>query len=221
MIGFYEFPVDFKCGQQTVDQFPQRDRRREFIVAAAVPALIEKKKPFPRGKNGFQKQIMVLLIRGTVKAAHFSGDEVESACDIPAGKRAVVQSENRLDFHGNAPHRHQRAECDLAPQERFGGVQLPETVFEQMQNQFRRKCFRQIQLICIVCESVECTADCGKFQIEIIVIEKKFVEDAVEQFAPPGKRPFSAEPFPQREKRLGKLNECAQNFRIAALRGVQ
>ena len=76
-------------------------------------------------------------------------------------------------------------------------------------------------MICIVCESVECTADCGKFQIEIIVIEKKFVEDAVEQFAPPGKRLFSAEPFPQREKRLGKLNECAQNFRVAALRGVQ
>ena len=52
-------------------------------------------------------------------------------------------------------------------------------------------------------------------------MEEKLVENAVEQFAPPGKRPLSAEPFPEGEKRLCKLDERSQNFRVAAFRGIQ
>ena len=127
----------WKSRIQGIPEFRQGHCGRPRLIRFRIFSLIEQQQMFPCRQQRFQENIPVLTVLRTLQGGTLARGRhhIESRRIIPSREILFVQSQHCDHLHRNAPHRHQRTECDLAPQERFGDPRRSQFLFDQVHDQ--------------------------------------------------------------------------------------
>ena len=192
-------------------------RRLALAAVARVEARVARVEHAARRQNRLEEEVAVVLAPRAVAGARLLRHQVEAERPARARIAAVIHTEQADHLERDRPHRHERAERDLAGEKPPGRERCRQGAFEVHADDVARQWRREAGSPRRFLERAQGAPDRRDVLLVVARRVEETLEDGAERDDPLGRRSHRAQLVAEREARLGERREEPGRARARAL----